>query len=341
MALPDAAPPSADEGWLCIRTGGTGGGVTFARHDERTLRAAVEGFCAHFGLTRISALGVLPRSHVSGLMAELRCVLTGGVYAVGDWKAIAAGARPAPPPGNAVISLVPTQLQRLLAVPDGGDWLRRFRLVLLGGGPVWPELADAAARADVPVVLTYGMTETAAMVTALPPDEFRAGERTCGMALPHGGVTIAADGRIRVAGASVFRGYWPQGGGSREFVTEDLGEIDARGHLRVIGRRDAVIITGGKKVHPADVEAVLRASGRFADGAVVGVPDPEGGEIVVACFPAEGGSVPDPAEAAAALPAHARPKRFVPIAGWPRNAQGKVSRAELVRAVREQDGGRG
>ena len=68
------------QGWLCVPTGGTSGGVRFARHDERTLTAAVRGFCAHFGIERVNAVGVLPPHHVSGLMARVRCAATGGEH---------------------------------------------------------------------------------------------------------------------------------------------------------------------------------------------------------------------------------------------------------------------
>src|SRR5581483_5045622 len=115
------------------------------------------------------------------------------------------------------------------------------------------------------------------------------------------------------------------------FSTQDAGQIDSRGHLHVLGRRDAVIITGGKKVQPADVEAALRASGEFDDVAVIGVPDREWGEIVVACYAAR--RPPDLARAVRGLAAHQQPKRFVPLTPWPRTAQGKINRAELLKRV--------
>ena len=201
---------------------------------------------------------------------------------------------------------------------------------------MWPELADAAARAELPVSLSYGMTETAAMVTALRPAEFLAGDRSSGAALPHARIAIDGEGVIRIAGESVFRGYFPGESAAREFITEDLGQLDERGRLQVLGRRDAVIITGGKKVQPAEVEAALRASGEFTDVGVVGLPDPEWGQTVVACYPT-GGKEPDPArltEALAGLTAFKRPKRYVAVAEWSRNAQGKLNRAALVAAVR-------
>ena len=321
-------------GWLCIPTGGTSGGIKFARHDERTLSAAARGFCEHFDFARVNAVGVLPAHHVSGLMARVRCAATGGEYLEWDWKKLEAGRRPALPRlrGPWVISLVPTQLQRLLKSRSAVDWLRGFKIIFLGGGPMWPALANAAARLRLRVSLSYGMTETAAMVTALRPEEFLEGARSCGAALPHARVRVTKAGVVRIAGESVFRGYFPETRRGRTFVTEDLGRIDADGRLHILGRRDAVIITGGKKVQPAEVEAALRASGEFADVAVVGAPDAEWGEVVVACYLA-GGASPDLRRAVAKLAAHQKPKRFVAVADWPRNAQGKLNRAALLAAA--------
>lgn len=326
-------------GWLCIPSGGTSGRIKFARHDEETLSAAVRGFCAHFDLARVNAVGVLPPHHVSGLMARVRCAASGGTHLAWDWKKLEAGFRPALPRlrGPWVISLVPTQLQRLLKSRSAVNWLRGFRIVFLGGGPVWPQLADATARANVPVSLSYGMTETAAMVTALRPNEFLAGARNSGTALPHARVTITKHGVVRITGESVFRGYFPAQNRARSFTTEDLGQIDTGGSLTLLGRRDAVIISGGKKVQPAAVEAVLRATGEFSDVAVIGVPDKEWGEIVVACFP-RGGPTPNRKRLHQAIKSRLagpeRPKRFVAVANWPRNAQGKLDRAALRAAVR-------
>ncbi|HUR58129.1 MAG TPA: AMP-binding protein [Opitutaceae bacterium] len=320
-------------GWLLIKTGGSSGGAKLARHDEKTLVAAVRGFCAHFSLERVNAVSVLPLYHVSGLMAWMRSAVTGGVFAPWSWTDLKQGRRPElGERGDWVISLVPTQLQRLLEVPAAVEWLRRFRIIFIGGGPIWPALADAAAQAGLRISLSYGMTETAAMVAALQPEEFLAGARGSGRALPHAHISVTTDGIVRVAGDSVYRGYWPEFRESREFVTQDFGRIDERGQVHVLGRADAVIVTGGEKVQPADVEAALRASGAFDDVAVIGVPDPEWGEAVVACYPA-GGRVPDLARACAALAVHQRPKRLVAIADWPRNAQGKVDRAALLAAI--------
>ncbi|MBC7366870.1 MAG: AMP-binding protein [Undibacterium sp.] len=322
----------SEGGWLGIATGGTSGGVKFARHDERTLMAAVRGFCEHFDIERVNAVDVLPAYHVSGLMARVRCAETGGTHVGWSWKRLEAGERPELEKGSGdwVVSLVPTQLQRLLAAKEAVAWLRGFKVILIGGGPVWAELTEQAAANELPLSLSYGMTETAAMIAASKPEEFLAGARSCGAVLPHAVVSLNAEGVVSVAGESVFRGYWPEKSAARVFQTEDLGRFDERGHLHVLGRRDAVIITGGKKVQPLEVEAALRASGEFADVAVIGMPDAEWGEAVVAGYPA-GGREPDWARAVARLAGALKPKRFVAIADWPRNEQGKINRGELRR----------
>lgn len=321
-------------GWLCIPTGGTSGGLRFARHDERTLTAAVRGFCAHFEIERVNAVDVLPAHHVSGLMARVRCAATGGRHVAWNWKDLEGGNYPVldQTRDGWVISLVATQLQRLLAVPGAVAWLKNFRIIFVGGGPVWPELAEAAARAELPLSLSYGLTETAAMVTALRPAEFLAGARSSGTALPHASIMLDSTGLVIVKGGSVFRGYFPDLSESRQFVTDDLGRIDEQGYLYLLGRRDTVIITGGKKVYPDEVENLLRASGEFTDVAVIGVPDAEWGEAVIACYPA-GGRLPDFKRAVENLAGYQRPKRFVAVAKWPRNAQAKMDQAVLRAAA--------
>lgn len=335
----DPRETKIDAGWLCIPTGGSSGVIKYARHDERTLGAAAHGFFAHFGFARVNVVDVLPPWHVSGLMARVRSQLSGGTHVAWDWRRLQAGERPELARGDWVLSLVPTQLQRLLDSVAAVEWLRRFRVIFLGGGPVWKELADAAAAARLPVSLSYGMTETAAMVAALTPEEFFAGQRSSGRALPHARISLTEEGLIRIEGESVFRGYFPSTAESRCFVTQDLGEIELGGFLRVIGRRDAVIISGGEKIQPAEVEAALRATGEFEDVAVIAVPDAEWGQAVVACYPT-GARAPRwervRARLAETLASFKRPKRFVAVAEWPRNAQGKVNRVALAEAARAE-----
>lgn len=327
---------AAGKGWLCLPTGGTGGRLKFARHDEETLFAAVRGFTRHFQVARVNAAGVLPLHHVSGLMAWMRCALTGGDYRPLDWKELEAGALPALPdkPEGWMISLVPTQLERLLQ-NAAAAWLAKFRIIFLGGGPAWPALLDKAAALRLPVSLGYGMTESAAMLTALRPEDFLLGTRSSGTVLPHATVKIGAGDAIVIGGDSLFRGYHPEWRDRGEFETADCGRLDARGHLHVTGRRDEVIITGGEKVAPAEVEAALRGTGQFPDVIVLGLPDAKWGQLVVAVYP--GHAQPDfhpVRQGMGRLAAHKRPKSYIPLAGpWPANAQGKVDRTGLVERV--------
>lgn len=336
--MPTTPATAAGKGWLCIPTGGTSGQLKLARHDEDTLAAAVGGFCRHFSIAQVNAVGLLPLHHVSGLMAWMRCALTGGEYLPLDWKRIEGGDLPALPakPQGWVLSLVPTQLERLLQRPAAVEWLQGFRIIFLGGAPAWPELLARGMAAQLPLSTGYGMTETAAMVTALRPEEFLLGARGNGAALPHATVGIGEDGVVFVGGESLFRGYFPDWRDRRPFATGDLGRLDAAGHLHVLGRRDAVIITGGEKVDPAEVEAVLCGCGELGEVVVVGLPDPEWGQVVVAAYPATAQPLWPLVDQAvrSRLSAPKRPKHFVPLAEWPVNEQGKVNRAEVVRLAR-------
>ena len=318
-------------GWLMIPSGGSGGALKFARHDGHTLAAAVGGFSRHFGLAQVNAVSVLPLHHVSGFMAWMRSALTGGAFLPWDWKELEQGRFPAVPEAGC-LSLVPTQLQRLLASPPAVAWLRGFRIIFVGGGPSWGGLLDVAAQLGLPLSPGYGATETAAMATAVRPAEFQAGMRGCGSPLPHAAVDFVG-GVVRVTGDSVFRGYYPELRADRAWLTEDLGHFGPDGSLVIEGRRDDVIITGGQKVSPPEVEALLRASGEFADVVVVGVPDPEWGQSVVACHPRAARPIAREAVDAALvdIAAYKRPKHYVEVSPWPRNAQGKISRPELAR----------
>jgi O-succinylbenzoic acid--CoA ligase len=349
-------PPEseASRGWLCIATGGSGGGLKFARHDEDTLAAAAQGFAAHFRCNHVNALDVLPAHHVSGFMSRIRCAETGGRHVTWSWKALEAGDWPqlAAEKDGWFLSVVPTQLQRLLVSRVSVEKLRQFTAVFVGGGPLWPELARAAREAKVPISICYGMTETAAMVTAQQPADFLAGDQSCGMPLPHAKLSIVDEqtgalvspgeaGLVCVEGASICRGFFPpQTGMDGRVQTEDLGLFNRSKGLEIIGRRDAMIITGGKKVHPGEVEAVLRRLEGIGDIAVVGIEDPQWGSAVVACYP-RGTQIPDTERLQSVLSqlaSYQRPKHWVSLDPWPRTPQGKLNRALLIekatRAIR-------
>jgi o-succinylbenzoate---CoA ligase len=205
--------------------------------------------------------------------------------------------------------------------------------VLLGGAAAPAGLLAAARAAGVPVVTTYGMTETCGgcVYDGLPLDGVL--------------VEVRADDRIWIGGPVLFSGYV---GGPRKprgswFRTGDLGLLDASGRLTVRGRADDVINTGGHKVIPGEVAAALQTCPGVRDAAVVGQPDPEWGERVIAVVvPADPGDPPAPEllrlHVRERLPRYAAPSRIIMVDAVPMLPSGKHDivrlRQELLR--REQ-----
>lgn len=337
---------------ILVATGGSGGALRFATHSPATLAAAAEALRTFAGGGALNSLCLLPLHHISGFQQLVRAVATGGDLLLADWRAVTGGARPAPPAvaGGWMLSLVPTQLQRLLEEPAAADWLRGFATILLGGAPAGAALLARARAERLPLAIAYGASEFAAAVALQSPAEFLTGA-TGLRPLPHATVRIldpgtgepvpgGTIGRIEIAAPSLFLGYWPEERAPGPFMTDDLGRLDEGGRLHVVGRADAAINTGGEKVQPAEVEAALRATGAFSEIVVCGAPDPRWGECITACFPAadrpDVGAVEQVLRGA--LSPHKLPRRWLPIATWPRTAQGKSDRAAVRRLAAEDPG---
>jgi o-succinylbenzoate---CoA ligase len=281
-------------GTILIPTGGTGGRVRWAIHTWATLAAAARALVDFLDAAGCTHVSTLPPWHVSGLLPAVRALETGGTLWLADWKNIAAGRPPATPPERALISLVPTQLQRLLEHKRVVSWLRHTRAILLGGAAPLPGLLDRARELRLPVALAYGMTETAAAVAIQRPADFLAGEPPRVTPLPHAKIWIGDEtawplpvgknGRVWIEASSLFAGYFPAQRQPGPFGAEDGGKLDACGRLRLLGRLDQVINSGGEKVQPAAVEKQIRATGLVRDVRVLGLPDAEWGECVVAVY---------------------------------------------------------
>ncbi|ASC73995.1 2-succinylbenzoate-CoA ligase [Halomicronema hongdechloris C2206] len=330
-----ALPPAA----LLIPTGGSSGRLRFAIHTWNTLAAAVRGLQQHLRVDGINAYCVLPLYHVSGLMQAVRTLLSGGQLALQPFKALEQEGPLKIDPAEFVLSLVPTQLQRLLR-RSAAAWLQQFQAIFLGGAPAWPALLAQAQ--GLPLALTYGMTETAAQIATLLPAEFRAGHRSSGRCLPHGQITIVdAEGRplppgsvgqIQIQAKSLALGYVPGPGlQASQFLPDDLGYVDAAGYLHVVGRGSTKIISGGENIFPQEVEAALLATGRVVDCAVVGLPDPLWGQAVTVLYVPQGAVTMAQLRHAIAprLSRYKHPKHWIAISALPRNAQGKINRFEL------------
>jgi O-succinylbenzoic acid--CoA ligase len=322
-----------------IPTGGSSGEIRFSTHTWETLMTAVAGFRQYFEVDRVNSCCVLPLYHVSGLMQFLRSFTSGGKLALLPFKTFATGNLPDIDPAEFFLSLVPTQLQRLLSQPSP---LSHFHTILLGGAPAWSDLLETARRQAIRLAPTYGMTETASQIATLKPDDFLAGKAGCGRVLPHAQVKICSPtgevlspgqvGIVTIQTTSLALGYYPHTFDRPCFQPDDLGYLDATGYLYIVGRQSDKIITGGENVFPAEVEAAIQATGLVQDVCVVGVDDRHWGQIVAALY------VPTPpkssltnlqASLANNLSKFKQPKLWVAVANLPRNAQGKINRQQV------------
>jgi O-succinylbenzoic acid--CoA ligase len=330
-------PDSEQRGWIMIPTGGSSGQIRFAIHTWSTLMASVRGCQQYFQTEKINSYCVLPIYHVSGLMQFLRSFVSDGQLIVQPFKQLEAGEVSAIDPTQFFISLVPTQLQRLLERQDSRHWLTQFQTVLLGGAPAWPSLLEAARRDRIRLAPTYGMTETASQIATLHPADFLVGHQNSGQVLPHGKISIYSEsgkllppgqvGQITIQAKSLTLGYYPEPFEHPQFQPDDLGYLDEQGYLHIIGRSSHKIITGGENVFPAEVEAAIRATNLVNDVCVIGVPDLHWGQVVTALY------IPQPqtvlTNLQASLKAHLskfkHPKYWISVEHLPRNLQGKVN----------------
>lgn len=270
----------------------------------------------------------LPLYHAGGLAILWRSALAGAALALDDPGTPLAASMADLAPSH--LSLVPTQLRRLMAAPTppaGG----RLAGILVGGAALPPGLLAEARARGLPVVATYGCTEAASQVTATATDDPPAALQTAGRVLAHRAVRIAADGEILVRGRTLAAGYLegdavvPLTDAAGWYHTGDLGAWDDTGRLRITGRRDGLIISGGENIHPEAVEIALGALAGIGRCAVVGVPDPDLGHRPVAFVELADGGIADTADIRARLEAAGSLARFmlpVRVLPWPAGAAG-------------------
>jgi O-succinylbenzoic acid--CoA ligase len=288
------APP--EKGQILIPTSGSSGTPKLCIHDSHTLGCAAMAFAKRFQSAGIiHSVNVLPQHHVGGLMPVWRSAASGGKSVFANYRDPDFTRTTGLPLEECSLSLVPTQLGRLLQSSGAVDQLKKFGLVLTGGSACPPGILEKARHEGIRLAPCYGMSESAAMVTLLDPEAFLEGEAGVGKALPGMSVTIGDGGCIEILSGSIQRGYHGVNAPfQREpLVTNDVGRMDSSGSLHVLGRSDRVINTGGEKVHPEQVEAAALSTG-LVDGAQCrGIPDPDWGmRIELTIHPAKG--VADP-----------------------------------------------
>ena len=314
----------------------------------------------------------LPAHHVAGLQILIRSLMAATAPVIVDTStgfspaALAEALRSArhsaaptadPAAGSAAtrlyISLVPTQLVRVLREPAASRRLTAADAVLLGGAAVDPALLARARRAGIRVVTTYGMSETGGgcVYDGRPLD---------GVELSIQNPDAEGAGRILISGPVLAEGYlqpadrapddaggsFLKSAGKRVLATSDRGRLRSDGRLEVLGRLDDVIITGGVKVEPRTVEEALTGLDTVAEACAVGLPDTQWGSVVVAAVvlePAAGQETPgnrggpDGAALREAVRtrldgAHA-PKRIVVLEALPLRPSGKVDRRAVARLL--------
>ncbi|MBD2039575.1 2-succinylbenzoate--CoA ligase [Microcoleus sp. FACHB-672] len=335
---------------IMIPTGGSSGQIRFATHTWETLMASIAGFKQYFQQLSVNSFCVLPLYHVSGLMQFLRSFTTGGKLVIQPFKEVESGKRCQIDPSEFFISLVPTQLHRLLQNSETNEWLSRFHTVLLGGAPAWVELLETARYHRIRLAPTYGMTETASQIATLKPADFLVGDNGCGKVLPHAKITIhntAGEildanqiGIIRIQADSLALGYYPESFVNRQyFQGDDLGFLDGRGYINIVGRSSQKIITGGENVYPSEVEAAIQSTHLVSDVCVIGFSDLHWGQVVTAFYVPQHPEVSTAALQAAIedkLSTFKRPKYWIPVEKLPRNPQGKVNLAQLQKLFNPQ-----
>ena len=327
LEQPEPAPDLA----AVVATSGSSGRPKGVLLSRGAVRAGVAATHARLGGPGDWVLA-MPASYVAGLMVVARCVVAGTrLHRVPtDLDGLAAVARQMT--GRRYLSVVPTQLVRACQDPATAEVLAGFDAVLLGGAAADPALLQTARDLGIPVVATYGMSET------------------CGGCVydgvPLDGVTVDLDpdGRILLGGPVLFSGYRLQPGLTAAVLrdgrlrTQDRGRWET-GRLRVTGRVDDVVVSGGVNVDLAEVERTARSWPGLdgAELAVVGVPDPELGTRVVAVTDGSAAEEDLRAWVRQHLSPAATPRRLARVATLPRTSSGKIDRQRLVADLQDAD----
>ncbi|MFO1219172.1 MAG: malonyl-CoA synthase [Burkholderiaceae bacterium] len=343
-------PKAADDLAAILYTSGTTGRSKGAMLTHGNLLSNARTLKSYWGWRPGDVLiHALPIFHVHGLFVASHGALLNGSkmiwFARFEPKAVIARMSEA-----TVFMGVPTLYVRMLAEPAlTREACARMRLFLAGSAPLLPEtFAEWESRSGHRIVERYGMSETV-MLTSNPyhaaDGERRAG--TVGFALPGVGVRVHDEhgrpcaageiGGIEVRGPNVFSGYWRMPEKTREeftadgwFKTGDVGRLDERGCLTIVGRSKDLIISGGYNVYPAEIEATINEMPGVAESAVVGVPHRDFGEGVIAMVVPRPGATLDGAAIVAELKGRIAnfkvPKQVFVVSELPRNTMGKVQK---------------
>ncbi len=346
----DVVQRAPDDLAAILYTSGTTGRSKGAMLTHRNLASNALALVGAWGFTRGDVLlHALPVYHVHGLFVALHCALLSGSRVLWLPKFDAKEVLRVLPRATVMMG-VPTFYTRLLA-EAGLDRAAcaNVRVFIAGSAPLLPEtFREFEERTGHCILERYGMTETG--MNASNPLQ---GERKPGLVGPPlPGISIrvvdaegkacahGTIGEIEVSGPNVTPGYWNQPDKTAEsftadgwFRTGDVGRLDDDGYLAIVGRAKDLIISGGLNIYPKEIEERIDALPGVSESAVIGVPDPDFGEAVVAVVVPRPGSTLTEAEIISALKGEIAgfkvPKRVIFASELPRNAMGKVQKSAL------------
>lgn len=330
-ALTHYCPPDTA---LVISTSGSEGQPRAVLLGNAQLDAAAAAANACLGLGAGDLwLNCLPLYHIGGQSILWRCARVGAGVVLHEGFSAENIARDLAAQSITHISLVPAMLARLLDLGIAPP--ASLRALLIGGAALSASLYERATTAGWPLYVSYGMSETAAQVATFGPDDGPWHEGLVGRPMPGHEIRIGDDGRIRIRGRQVMLGYLGRHSSVSGIdadgwlTTGDLGRLDGDGRLTVLGRADDMLISGGRNVHPQEIESCLAGCPGVVDVAVTGLPDPVWGDLVVALVVGPIDSDALLAHARRHLPSAALPRRIHRLDRLPRNAAGKLERARL------------
>jgi O-succinylbenzoic acid--CoA ligase len=287
------APSWATGASVIVATSGSTGVPKLALLSLSSLLASARTSAPACALTRHDRWQLsLPLFHVGGLGILFRSLVTGSSISLtrsDDGIADAATTH---------LSLVPTQLYRLLREANYREALRQKRCVMLGGAPIGTRVLREAIEVGIPVMTTYGLTEMGSVVTlASTPVILEDGTVSLGRPLPGREIRLSSDGEVLTRGETLFQGYITTDALSLRcdeegwFATGDLGEILSDGTLAIIGRKDAQFVSGGENIHPEMIENALTSLPGIIAACVVPMPNAEFGHRPFAFVVSQGASL--------------------------------------------------
>jgi O-succinylbenzoic acid--CoA ligase len=298
----------------------------------------------------------LPLNHVGGISIIFRSLLYGSaIYRMGRFNEEMVTEFLSENPRFQAASLVPTMLSRLLKNPLFKTH-KDFKAILLGGGPTTLQLLKRSVERGIPIVSSYGMTETCAQIVANPmttPSGMYTPLKSVGKPFPPNQLQIRDDegkilgknqsGLIWLKGPQVFDGYYqmeePEEVFDKDgwFKTGDYGHLNGFKQLFIESRREDLIISGGENINPTEVEEAMQKLPLIKEAVVLGLPDEEWGQKVTAVVTLLNGKTPDINEIKELLKTELTdfkiPKELVVVESFPKTVMGKVKRWELAQLI--------